>query len=345
MSAKKEVVVGYFLQSNREFVRDEIGRIRNMYDKCIAGKAIEKKLNTFDGMSNGSFFIDFTESKPKTKALRVHKTMQDLIKKAASTGIISKGMASSFKLGKITAPMSGDKIDGRLLAYENIKVKPFKKSRKKRKSIVTIANEVHEFLSDNGYTTSDLKTKKHTTTVKIRQNGRAETRKINHQTRVFNIVGGFKATVNRSADSYVVSVEKGRGSKRKSELFIKPQMVFDDVDKVILVQMLGRLGIKPKKARKKENVIKTQFFNSKDTKTKVTTIVFGGKKFSITGTIPVMKRDDFIKKVEKLGGTFQNHITKDTDLLIIGKNPGKGKIAKAKKYKIMTFRMKDAFQF
>jgi len=341
MSKKKKVVIGYFLQSNREFVRDEMNRMRTMYDKYIKGKAIEKKLNTFDGMSNGAFFIDFTEFKPKTKTLLVHKTMQDLIKKAAKAGIISKGMASSFNLGKITAPMSGDKIDEKLLVYEAIKVKPFKKSRKKKKTIVTITNEVYEFLSDNGYTTSDLKVEKQITTVRIRQNGRAKTKKISHQTRVFNIVGGFKVTVQRSADSYIISVE---GSKRKSEIFIKPQMVFDNTDKIVLVQMLGRLGIKPKKPRK-EKVIKKQLFNSKDSKTKVTTIIFGGKKFSITGTIPGMKRDDFIKKVEKLGGTFQNHITKDTDLLIIGKNPGKGKMEKAKKYKIKKFRIKDAFTF
>lgn len=336
MSKKKEVVIGYFLQSNREFVRDEMSRMRTMYDKYIKGKAIEKKLNTFDGMSNEAFFIDFTEFKPKTKTLRAHKMMQDLIKKAAKAGIISKGMASSFKLGKITAPMSGDKIDEKLLVYEAIKVKPFKKSRKKRKTIVTITNEVYEFLSDNGYTTSDLKVEKQITTVRIRQNGRAKTKKISHQTRVFNIVGGFKVTVQRSADSYIISVQ---GAKRKSEMFIKPQMVFDNIDKIVLVQMLGRLGIKPKKPRK-EKVIKKQFFNSK-----VTTIVFGGRKFSITGTIPGMKRTDFIKKVEKLGGTFQNHITKDTDLLIIGKNPGKGKMEKAKKYKITKFRIKDAFTF
>src|SRR5210317_901630 len=131
VGAKHREVVGYFLQTNREFIRDEFGRMWNMYDKYIKGKAIQKKINTFDGLSSGAFFIDFTEFKPKTKKLTAHKTMQDIIKKAADVGVISKGMASSFKLGKITAPIINDKIEMGGLKYETIKTKPAKRSRKK----------------------------------------------------------------------------------------------------------------------------------------------------------------------------------------------------------------------
>ena len=128
-----------------------------MYDKYIKGKAIEKKINTFDGLGEGGFFIDFTEFKPESKKLTVHKTMQGIIKKAADAGVISKGIASSFKLGKITAPVVNGKIKVNNLEYENIKTKPAKRSRKKPLSIVSIVKEVYGFLLDKGYVASGKK--------------------------------------------------------------------------------------------------------------------------------------------------------------------------------------------
>ena len=74
-------------------------------------------------MSGNAFFIDFTEYKPKAKKLTAYKTMQGILKKAANAGVISKGMASSFKVGKITAPVIKGKLDLSGLEYETIKVK------------------------------------------------------------------------------------------------------------------------------------------------------------------------------------------------------------------------------
>lgn len=57
-----------------------------------------------------------------------------------------------------------------------------------------------------------------------------------------------------------------------------------------------------------------------------------GKKFVITGTLEHMSRDIAAEKIRALGGTFQTSVSKDTDYLVVGKNVGASKLAKAEKY-------------
>ena len=114
-------------------------------------------------------------------------------------------------------------------------------------------------------------------------------------------------------------------------------MVFDNTDKKVLVEMLKRMNIKPKK----KSSVSTQQYKSKGTKTKATTIAFKGKKFSITGTITGFTRNAFTKMAEKLGGKFQNHISKDLDMLIVGTKRNKTKVAQAKKYGIEIVKFND----
>lgn len=57
-----------------------------------------------------------------------------------------------------------------------------------------------------------------------------------------------------------------------------------------------------------------------------------GKKFVITGTLEHMSRDIAAEKIRALGGTFQTSVGKDTDYLVVGKNVGATKLAKAAKY-------------
>jgi hypothetical protein len=308
-SKKQTEIVGYFLQSNRAFIRDEFGRMNNMYDKYIKGKAIAKKINTYDGMSGDAFFIDFTEFKPKAKKLTAHKTMQGILKKAADAGVISKGMASSFKLGKITVPIIKGKLDLSGLEYEKLKVKPAKKSRKKKLSILGITKEVYTFLTNKGYV---LPSKKFTM----------------KDQRFLLIDGKTKVSFESFKGTYTIRFEKKVGKNKYYEMFIKPQMVFDDVDKKVIIQMINRMGVKPAK----KSSVSTKTYKSKGTKTKAITIGFRGKKFSITGTLTGFTRAAFVKMVEKLGGKFQNHVSKDLDMLIVGAKPGKTKVAQAKKY-------------
>jgi DNA ligase (NAD+) len=57
-----------------------------------------------------------------------------------------------------------------------------------------------------------------------------------------------------------------------------------------------------------------------------------GQNFVITGTLESMGRDDAADKIRALGGTFQSSLGKDTDYLVVGKNVGASKLAKAAKY-------------
>lgn len=56
-----------------------------------------------------------------------------------------------------------------------------------------------------------------------------------------------------------------------------------------------------------------------------------GKSFVVTGTLESMGRDEAAEKIRALGGTFQSSVGKDTDYLVVGKNVGASKLAKADK--------------
>lgn len=56
-----------------------------------------------------------------------------------------------------------------------------------------------------------------------------------------------------------------------------------------------------------------------------------GKSFVITGTLEHMSRDAAAERIRELGGTFQTSVGKDTSYLVVGKNVGASKLAKAEK--------------
>jgi DNA ligase (NAD+) len=56
-----------------------------------------------------------------------------------------------------------------------------------------------------------------------------------------------------------------------------------------------------------------------------------GKSFVVTGTLEHMSRDEAGDKIRELGGTFQSSVGKDTSYLVVGKNVGASKLAKAEK--------------
>ena len=47
-----------------------------------------------------------------------------------------------------------------------------------------------------------------------------------------------------------------------------------------------------------------------------------GKKFVITGTIDGLSRDEIKKFIEDNGGTTSESVSKNTDIVIVGINPG-----------------------
>jgi len=56
-----------------------------------------------------------------------------------------------------------------------------------------------------------------------------------------------------------------------------------------------------------------------------------GINFVITGTLEHMGRDVAAERIRSLGGTFQSSVAKDTTYLVVGKNVGAAKLAKARK--------------
>jgi DNA ligase (NAD+) len=56
-----------------------------------------------------------------------------------------------------------------------------------------------------------------------------------------------------------------------------------------------------------------------------------GQSFVITGGLEHMKRDEAGEKIRLLGGTFQSSVGKDTTYLVVGKNVGDSKLAKARR--------------
>jgi DNA ligase (NAD+) len=56
-----------------------------------------------------------------------------------------------------------------------------------------------------------------------------------------------------------------------------------------------------------------------------------GKSFVITGTLLEMSRDDAANQIRSLGGTFQSSVGKDTSYLVVGKNVGESKLARARR--------------
>jgi len=64
------------------------------------------------------------------------------------------------------------------------------------------------------------------------------------------------------------------------------------------------------------------------------------KSFGITGTLETMSREIAQARIRELGGDTRSSLSKNTDFLVVGKNPGK-KLNKAKKLGIKTITEKE----
>lgn len=67
---------------------------------------------------------------------------------------------------------------------------------------------------------------------------------------------------------------------------------------------------------------------------------FSGKTFVLTGTLSILSRDEASLEIEKRGGKVTNSVTKKTDIVIVGENPG-SKYEKAKELGIMLWNEQD----
>lgn len=94
-----------------------------------------------------------------------------------------------------------------------------------------------------------------------------------------------------------------------------------------ILHRLKELGIKPK--------------SEKVSAKKVTELPLAGKTFVLTGTLPSMTREEATEKIEALGGHVTGSVSKKTDYVLAGAEPG-SKIDKAKE---LGIRIIDEAEF
>ena len=87
------------------------------------------------------------------------------------------------------------------------------------------------------------------------------------------------------------------------------------------------------------NVLKQKGFVFEEVR-KVTSSKISGKTFVITGTLQQSNRQDFINIIEQNGGSVTTSISKNTDFLISGENPG-SKLKKAVELKVEVISEKE----
>ena len=87
------------------------------------------------------------------------------------------------------------------------------------------------------------------------------------------------------------------------------------------------------------NVLKQKGFVFEEVR-KVTSSKISGKTFVITGTLQQSNRQDFINIIEQNGGSVTTSISKNTDFLISGENPG-SKLNKAVELKVEVISEKE----
>ncbi|MDI6602668.1 MAG: NAD-dependent DNA ligase LigA [Patescibacteria group bacterium] len=66
-----------------------------------------------------------------------------------------------------------------------------------------------------------------------------------------------------------------------------------------------------------------------------------GKTFVLTGSLETMTREEAKEKIQLLGGKISESVSKKTDYLVVGKEPGSTKLEKAKELGIKTISKKE----
>jgi len=67
---------------------------------------------------------------------------------------------------------------------------------------------------------------------------------------------------------------------------------------------------------------------------------FDGKTFVLTGSLSSMTRDEAKERIRMAGGVMSESVSKNTDYLVLGENPG-SKAEKAKKLRVRMLSERD----
>jgi len=72
--------------------------------------------------------------------------------------------------------------------------------------------------------------------------------------------------------------------------------------------------------------------------------ILKGLTFAVTGTLKNFTREEIVEFFEKLGAKVVNSVSRNTDYLIVGENPG-SKYEKAKMLKVKTMSEEEFLEF
>jgi len=99
---------------------------------------------------------------------------------------------------------------------------------------------------------------------------------------------------------------------------------FADLDNEKLLEKFKKVGVKPIYEKKLDKL--------------------SNKNFVITGTLETVSRDEVANRIRILGGKFQNTISHETNLLVVGNNAGSSKLKKAKNNNILIINESELLE-
>jgi DNA ligase (NAD+) len=172
------------------------------------------------------------------------------------------------------------------------------------------------------------------------------------QKAVKNLIEAIKAKKEINFSKFIYSLGIGQVGEETSQDLANYFKTLENLKKVSMEGLINIKDIGPETAKsiyswfqKKDNIKILEKLKRFGVKIKYKTTntknkILLGKIFVLTGSLEKLSRDRTKEKVKELGGKISESISKNTDFLILGKNPG-SKLQKAKKLNIKIINEKE----